>query len=318
MSVYINIKDAKYRKQMAAFDFDWTLVNPLDNKTFPTSVNDWEWYHPTIPDILTDLYEKNYMIVIFTNQSKKWKHEQIKNVMTTLNIPCHIVIATKKDIYKPNVELFNEFINDKSINKEKSFYVGDALGRKIDFSDSDLLFAQNIGIKCYSPEEYFDIKFEMSKETIQNIKNITNLSNDEQKLVIMIGYPGSGKSTIAKFILHNFQNFEIISGDELKTESKMKKAMTNYLNDNNSVIIDATNSNSKKRNVYINLGLKLGLNKNNIILIETLKNLNQAYKMNRIRPADLQIPRIAYNVYKKYYEKPNKDIENYGFYYLLK
>jgi bifunctional polynucleotide phosphatase/kinase len=318
MSVYINIKNAEYRKNMAGFDFDWTLINPLDNKTFPTSINDWEWYHPNIPKILTGLYEKNYMIVIFTNQSKKWKHEQIKNVMTTLNIPCHIVIATKKDIYKPNVELFNEFINDKSINKENSFYVGDALGRKIDFSDSDLLFAQNVGIKCYSPEEYFNIKFNITEETIKGIKKINNLNNDDKKLIIMIGYPGSGKSTIANYILNNYKNFEIVSGDKLKTESKMKKAMTKYLNDNKSIIIDATNGNKKKRNIYINLGLKLGLDKNNIILIETSKNLNEAYKMNRTRNADLQIPRIAYNVYRKYYEQPDNNIEIFGSYYLLK
>ncbi|GMG21283.1 unnamed protein product [Ambrosiozyma monospora] len=41
------------------------------------------------------------------------------------------------------------------IDMEKSFYVGDAAGRKSDFSDSDKKFAENVGLKFYTPEEFF-------------------------------------------------------------------------------------------------------------------------------------------------------------------
>lgn len=42
------------------------------------------------------------------------------------------------------------------IDKDKSFFIGDALGRKSDFSDSDKVFAENIGVVIYPPEKVFD------------------------------------------------------------------------------------------------------------------------------------------------------------------
>ena len=41
------------------------------------------------------------------------------------------------------------------INKSESFFVGDALGRKYDFADSDKMFAKNIGILYFPPEDIF-------------------------------------------------------------------------------------------------------------------------------------------------------------------
>ena len=51
--------------------------------------------------------------------------------------------------------MFTDFVKDFSIDKSESFFVGDALGRKGDWSDSDKVFAENIGIKYISPEEMF-------------------------------------------------------------------------------------------------------------------------------------------------------------------
>ena len=136
------------------------------------------------------------MIVIFTNQSKDWKIEQIRLVATSLNIPIFIVVATDKCDYKPNPILLNVLIESNKINKDKSFFVGDALGRKSDFSDSDKVFAENIGIPYYCPEEVFHVK--------QEIIEIPAIPlSDEKQIIIMMGYPGSGKSTIAKNICKN-------------------------------------------------------------------------------------------------------------------
>ncbi|NCX34898.1 MAG: hypothetical protein EBX23_06005 [Proteobacteria bacterium] len=103
-------------------------------------------------------YDDGFMVVIFTNQSKQWKQEQIQLVAKALDIPVFIVIATDKSDYKPNPILFNLFIGTNKINKDKSFFIGDALGRKSDFSDSDKVFAENIGILCYCPEQVFHMK----------------------------------------------------------------------------------------------------------------------------------------------------------------
>lgn len=62
-------------------------------------------------------------------------------------------------------DLFIQTSNDNvPVDKEASFYVGDAAGRqdgwkhkatKKDHSCADRKFAQNIGIGFYTPEEYF-------------------------------------------------------------------------------------------------------------------------------------------------------------------
>ncbi len=96
-----------YSNKMAAFDYDWTLVNPREGKTFPLLVEDWEWYSSNVKTKIRNYHNDGYMIVIFTNQSKQWKHEQIKIVCKLLCIPIFIVIATNKLYYKPNVDLFN-------------------------------------------------------------------------------------------------------------------------------------------------------------------------------------------------------------------
>ena len=113
-----NLNNAVHREKMAAFDYDWTLVSPKDGKTFPSNVDDWEWLYPTIPEKIKSYYDDEFMIVIFTNQSKDWKHEQIKLVAGSLNIPIFIVVATEKCDYKPNPILLNVLLGSNKINKD--------------------------------------------------------------------------------------------------------------------------------------------------------------------------------------------------------
>lgn len=50
-------------------------------------------------------------------------------------------------------------MNPYEINMKKSYYCGDAAGRKEkghkDHSDSDLKFARNVGLNFYLPEQIF-------------------------------------------------------------------------------------------------------------------------------------------------------------------
>ena len=243
-----NINNAIIREKMAAFDYDWTLVSPKDGKTFPSNIDDWIWLYPNIPEKIKSYYEDEFMIVIFTNQSKLWKHEQIKLVAKSLNIPIFIVVATEKCDYKPNPILFNILIENNKINKDRSFFIGDALGRKSDFSDSDKVFAENIGIPYYCPEQIFHIKNEIIEIPIIPLF-------DDKQIIIMMGYPGSGKSTIAKNICKN-EEYIYIEGDVYKTSTKMIKASLEHITKKKSIVFDATNSSSKKRKEYVDLGKK--------------------------------------------------------------
>jgi len=295
-----NINNATIREKMASFDYDWTIVNPKNGKTFPSSIDDWQWFDPCIPDKIKQYYNDGYMIVIFTNQSKQWKCEQIQLVMKILDIPIFVVIATDKCDYKPNNILFDSFIKENIINKEESFFVGDALGRKSDYSDCDKVFAENIGIKWYSPESIFIDSSNNSFEL-----PFIPLSN-KPEIIIMVGYPGSGKSTIAKNICIN-KNYIHIAGDIYKISSKMIKSALEYILDTKSIVFDATNSSIKKRKEYIEFGKKYNYE---IKCIHISTSLDISYKRNIIRDDKKQVPKIAYSVYSKYYENPS---ENEGF-----
>ena len=291
-----NINDAIMKSKIAAFDYDHTLVCPKDGATFPKDVDDWQWLYPNIPDVLKRYNEEGFSVVIFTNQSKPWKVTQIQNVAKSLEIPVFIVVAHEKCDYKPNPILYDVLPQATTIDRTQSFFVGDALGRKGDWADSDKLFATNIGLQCYSPEKMFANK----EEPV--LFQPLNLSEAKQ-IIIMVGYPGSGKSSVAKHICLN-TNFVLIQGDVHKTSAKMIKAALPGVKEGKSIIFDATNSSRKKRGEYIEFAKKHDMN---VLCIHVSTSLDVAYKRNKLRDDTKQVPKIAYSVYTKYYEAPSID-----------
>lgn len=296
-SIY-NINGAQMKAKIAAFDYDWTLVCPKEGKTFPKDVDDWTWMYPCIPDQLKRYNEEGYCVVIFTNQSKPWKVTQIQTVAQSLDIPVFIVVATDKADYKPNPILYEALVDSSNVDKATSFFVGDALGRKGDFADSDKVFAENVGLKCYSPEEFFVVKQGQGQEHTHEVPAL-NLSGSKQ-VIIMVGYPGSGKSSVAKKICED-ERFVLIQGDVHKTSAKMIKAAGEYVGEGKSVVFDATNSSCKKRYEYIGFARKHDYE---VVCVHVSTSLDESYKRNKLRDPENQVPKIAYSVYTKYFEPP--------------
>lgn len=111
------------------------------------------------------------------------------------------------------------------------------------------------------------------------------------KFIMMIGIPGSGKSTYAKKIAE-FENAAIVSSDELRKElfgsvwelsknahlfGEIYRRIFKYLSEGKSVILDATNirrnqrkhvlkkyKNYYKECYYIKTSLKKALERNNV------------------------------------------------------
>ena len=292
--IIFKILEPEFRENMIAFDFDWTLVNPKDGKTFPSNEDDWQWLYPNVVDTIIEKYADGFMIVIFTNQTKQWKCEQIKKVSESIGIPLFVVISMDKKEHKPNPLMFHEFSKDNIINLENSLFVGDALGRKIDFSDSDKVFAENIGVNCVPPEKFFEAGNEPFKIPVIELK-------EELEMIIMVGFPGSGKSTIAKDICKN-EKYIHIESETYKTFGKMKKKTLEHINDK-SFVYDATNSSVKKRDQYLLLGEKYGY-KVRCIHVTACKDIS--FKQNIQRDEEKHVPKIAYSVYSKHYEEPNE------------
>lgn len=161
--------------RVAAFDFDGCLAN-----TTPLGGNDpkaWKMQFPQVPDVLRELHAQKYRIVIVTNESidRLKKEEPRLNVvlkktgrldgfMKEVGVPCLALIAFAKDKYrKPDVgawTFIGEHHGGREPDKAASFFVGDAAGRKPagrkpDHSDSDLVFAQSVGVRFFNEQSFF-------------------------------------------------------------------------------------------------------------------------------------------------------------------
>ncbi|THH08615.1 hypothetical protein EW145_g2580 [Phellinidium pouzarii] len=151
------------RSKIAAFDLDGTVIKWSASK----NGTDWEYWNKKVPQVLKEVHDSGYSIVFFSNQclhDKKLKQWRLKipSIAKSLpDVPFMIFAATAKDMYRkpmPGMWLAVEKLAKdagKTIDRPNSFFVGDAAGRKGDFSGTDRKFAENLDLKFSTPEEYF-------------------------------------------------------------------------------------------------------------------------------------------------------------------
>lgn len=293
----------RHRKKLAMFDMDWTLVKPHGNRTFPKDAKDWQWLKPFIVDVVKRYYDQGYAIVIVTNQSKPWKKDMVSAVMEALTVPCTALIAFDKAFYKPDTRMFHKFVENKTWDKDKSFFVGDALGRAADFANTDRLFAEALGIRVFAPEDVF--KAATGSEHKEQ-KNSTSAIAPvyHQEVVIMVGYPGSGKSTVVLNTFGHLDRYMIINGDEVKTVAKMLKLGKSALEASKSVVFDATNGTKERRALYIALAKELNVP---VRCIHVNTTMEEAIERNNAREREKGVPKLAYYTYRKRFQQPTED-----------
>ncbi|KAF3208830.1 hypothetical protein TWF106_011318 [Orbilia oligospora] len=217
------------RIKFAGFDLDSNLISTKSGKTFARDGEDWKWWHPTVPSKLRKMFEEGYRLVIFTNQNglkasgskaddklKEWK-KKINYIVTALNLPIHVYAATETDSYrKPRTGMFEHYLSELGadaplIDMDSSVFVGDAAGRKGDFSAGDRKFAENLGLKFLTPEELF-------------------LNEEPRPYELDLDPASLPRSTVAP--------------------DKCIKAAQGFLKEGESVVIDATNSSRDTRAVW--------------------------------------------------------------------
>lgn len=68
------------------FDLDNTLIKTKSGKTFPVDFNDWEWFHPFVPDALRFLARNGAYLCIISNQNGVDKGKvSVSELKTKLN-----------------------------------------------------------------------------------------------------------------------------------------------------------------------------------------------------------------------------------------
>lgn len=173
--------------KVAAFDLDGTLVQTkLQNVKFARGPSDWKWLNDFVAPTLERLHQQDYFLVIFTNQggvspgpqSKLYANlmERLDQICSELEVPISIFALPKRParkqgqvpssesmhakMRKPQVGMWDALVqilrkDGHLIDKDASYFVGDAAGRKGDFLDSDKQFAVSVGIQFLTPEEIF-------------------------------------------------------------------------------------------------------------------------------------------------------------------
>jgi bifunctional polynucleotide phosphatase/kinase len=316
---------------VSGFDLDYTIIKTKSRNIFPKDKNDWELWDQSVKNKFFELSKiPNKLIIIFSNQkgigrdtkkflSVKDFQDKIHNIRKELGVNFIFIAALEDDIYrKPRPGMWN-YIEEKlfiKINKKSSFYVGDMAGRPNDKYDTDLKFALNLKIKFLTPEEYFledDTKFKstLTGYQLDNFSTNTklNINPESQTMIIISGYPGSGKSHLAKKFIKTTNTdvsnkFELFSRDDLGT--KFMKKLIESMENKKPVVIEGLYWNNESRKELKNLSDKYKYN-STYILVKTSYEL--AYHLNLYRSlyeSKNKVPEIVYMKYRKNFEYPDE------------
>lgn len=333
----INITDTENVK-IASFDIDFTIIKTKSGNVFPISFSDWILMYDNTIEILKQYNDQGYIIVFFTNQKKLTdenigqfinKLESIKSVLN-INFACYVSYFDN-GYRKPMTGMFDRFLLDHnitSINVKDSFYCGDAAGRiyicdkKKDHNITDYYFAKNIGLKfitpafCWQrPESIFNkidnkyyledkyINLALNKESLPWNK-ISDFNNKiGPKIILMVGCPASGKSSLSRLILKRFSedNYILLNADTHK--HKLNKIFLSAIANQNNIIIDNTNPSNEIREKYF----KDVSNYNKLIIYfdfpkDLCLHLNN-YRTQRSIIKE-KISKLVYNIYYKKLDIP--------------
>ncbi|OQR67767.1 bifunctional polynucleotide phosphatase/kinase-like, partial [Tropilaelaps mercedesae] len=213
-------------------------------------------------------------------ETKNNLQHKFTEIMKQLSVPMTMYLSYGLGIYrKPCDGLWTLFESENgALDRKTSFYVGDAAGRpknwqanaKKDHSKVDRLFALNFGIRFYTPEEFFlkrsKAKFEMPefdpKSIFDNrvygvvvepaahrgteLTTIERLISDRVELIVLVGYPASGKTTLAREMIEA-RDYMHVNQDKLGSLESCLKAVKQALEDGKRVIVDNTNVQKDQR-----------------------------------------------------------------------
>ncbi|KAH7696806.1 Polynucleotide kinase 3 phosphatase [Aphelenchoides avenae] len=167
------------RPQVLGLDLDETIVRTKSGGIFAENADDWQWYSATVPSAIRAFHSAGFKICIFTNQKgiqlgivepEDFKRKA-ESICDALNVPIQVFAAVGDTRYrKPNVGLWLLMEKEENdgipVSRKSCIFVGDAAGRTAtannpaDYTDSDKLFASNLGVTFATPEQLFGCHFD--------------------------------------------------------------------------------------------------------------------------------------------------------------
>jgi len=134
---------------------------------------------------------------------------------------------------------------------------------------------------------------------------VESLVSRQQEVVVLVGWPGSGKSTIATKVLVP-AGYVWINQDTLKTASKCLEAARTAVASGKSVVIDNTNPSSIGRSQFVSLARmrKLPCRCFHFTASRELAEHLNMYRERLSRGQRAHVPAIGYNLFNKHYQEP--------------
>jgi len=280
-------------------DLDGTLVVSKAGRRIATE--DWVFVDPHIPAQLQKKADEGWTVGIVTNQSEWSKKpeasKKIEGVLAALQAangwtPWCLVATGPGSMYrKPARGLYDVLLTELRVAPaavKELVYCGDAAGSEdivpaFCWSASDRHFAEAIGATFLKP-------------TVLWTPAAVGVA-DKQEIVLLVGNPGSGKSTAARLLKE--KGYEHVEQDVLKTRSAILKVVNAALEAKKSMVIDATHGNPKNRKVWLEWAKKQGLS------CRCLWHTRDGRPFNALREAP--VPEVAYAMYSKYFTVPSTE-----------
>ncbi|GMS96311.1 hypothetical protein PENTCL1PPCAC_18486, partial [Pristionchus entomophagus] len=329
----------EHRAKVAAFDMDGTLITTKSGKVFPVDTTDWKFWSDGVAGKLRDLHEKEETkLVIFTNQKglmtkkvdKGAFKKKIEAIVRNAKVPIQVFISIGDASYrKPMTGMWDHFTKqgngDIEIDKETSVFVGDAAGRhqtkeraRKDHSCADRLFARNIGLPFQTPEQFFEGKtkeevwgpvpfcphdYAKTERTLFEPKD-TPLPSPSREIIVMVGFPGSGKSSFAKR-LEKDHGYVVVNRDTLGNWQKCVAKARDALQLGKSVVVDNTNPDKESRKRYIVLGAEQRVTVRCFEMTTTMQHAQHNVKYRMMFREGLDVSTMVLRMHSSKYEPPS-------------
>lgn len=126
------------------------------------------------------------------------------------------------------------------------------------------------------------------------------MEGTNKEIIIMVGYPGSGKTTIAK----SLEGYYRVDGDLLKTAAAMKKDAEKHIKEQ-SIVFDCTASTKEKRQEFIAFAKKHNVPVR-AFWVQTPMDVAMERNTQRGSQGGTKVPDIVFYLYRKKFEEPTE------------
>jgi len=274
-------------KRLYLIDVDGTIVTSASGRRWASSADDWIFLGP-VPSKLQQLHTEGWTVALITNQSA-WNpaaEAKITSILAALQKAngwapwCLVATASRKEpVYRKPARGLYDVLLTRIGSVSVVQMCGDAVGPTDPFppyrwADSDAAFAVNIGATFVRPCDLFDACV---------------APEPTEKLVLLMGPPGSGKSTTARRLAAT--GYVHIEQDAYSSKTAVLKAVKAALAAGSSVVVDATHGSAKNREPYIALGP-----------CQILWHIRDGRPFNELRP--VPVPEVAFAMYSKHFVRP--------------